>query len=98
MDKVFEYTPNAKASFDCQEYMFKRANIRDAQYDFNVNNVLDGFNPQMLLHNRVDGGLPWYATKGIYLFLSLLFLGWIQRIIFTANSRRVTFLFRKLII
>jgi len=96
--KDFIYTPNAKASLDCQEFDFKRINIRDREYDYHLNNTIDGLTESILMSNREDDSLPWYASAGMFIFMSFLFLGWFFKIVFVSNSKRVVFTFKKTII
>jgi hypothetical protein len=70
------YTPQSQQSYNCQEYDFKHHNIRDTHFDYSVKKQLEGLNSCVLMYNTDGTSLPWYAKKGTYWFLSLIFLGW----------------------
>jgi hypothetical protein len=91
------YTPQACQSFKCQEYQFKQQNIRDTHYDYDVLKNIQGYQEFVLMHNLEGGSLPWYANKTYYWLFSILTLGWVYRIIFVNNSKKITFSYNKLI-
>lgn len=78
------YTPGARESFINQEADFKRRNIRDTHWDYNVINELPGHVEDILLHGSEE--LPWYASTKWYLAFSFFLMGWLYRILFLLNS------------
>ena len=90
------FTPGARASFNDQEADFKRRNIRDTHWDYNVLNELPGHTENILLHNMDSN--PWYASSGWYWAFSFFMMGWLYRILFILNSQKVTFDFTKIIL
>jgi hypothetical protein len=95
-EKVFEFTPVANQSYQCQEYNFKASTIRDTHHDFTVTQELAGLREFVLMSNSND--VPWFAKKGTYMFFSYIGLGWLMRIIFVSHSKRVVYTFKKIIL
>lgn len=56
----------------------------------------------MLVHTTQGVGeakrLPWYANVKIFVVLSILMLGWIQRIYLIKKSVRIEFILSKLVL
>jgi hypothetical protein len=91
------YTPMAQQSFTCQEYEFKKNNIRDTHHDYKVDIEIEGYNEYVTMLNSSSDGKPWYANSTIYWVLSVLMLGWFYRILFVLGSHRCTYDFTKFV-
>ena len=77
---------------------FKNYHYVDTYYDFHVSKTMRGFRENVLIFNDSKGSLPWYASKCVYTFFTLICLSWIPRILFVNNSTRVTFDIQKIIL
>ena len=98
MYKHFDFTSVASVSYAYQEALFIRMHHTDVHYDFHTTQTVPGFRENILLYNDREGNFPWYVKSGVYAFLTLIMLGWIQRIFFIKNSKRVTYNLRKIFI
>jgi len=64
-------------------------------------NDIKGYREFVLIHNdphQDSTKLPFYAKKGVYLFMSFIFMSWVFRFVFVSASKRVVYRFRKLVI
>lgn len=92
LTKGYQLAPKANASYRYQKDTFiSQHYFYDRYYDQRVEYVLRDFKPNILVFNPDKGGLPWYASKAMYVILTLLGFGWVLRIVLVNNTRAVSY-------
>lgn len=78
---------DSAANYNYQREGFISTNNLDTHYDLNESFDISGFVSRIVTYGGSDGAsMPCMYKMGTYLFLSLIFLGWIVRICLYKNS------------
>ena len=82
---------------DVEEMQFKRLNTRDEEHEYVREENIKGFKDHILIFNSLSNtrSKPWYTNKNAFWFMTIIGLGWLFRIIFVSNTKRVQFTFVK---
>lgn len=84
-------------SYEWQKSDFIYRNWRDIHYDFRVDWHVPGHRAMVLMFNDEVGSKPWFTDNCTFWLLTTIAFGWIQRIKFIHNSKRVEFYLSKYI-
>ena len=71
---------------------------RDVYYDMIDEYHINGFKENLLVASGSGGGKPCFVNKCVYILLTMLTLGWIQRIMFIFKSKKVGYDIKKYIL
>ena len=75
----------------------------DKYYDFSSDSFLQStsYNKEILIHTSDFGDkdeIPWFGRFWLYVFLSVLGFGWIQRIFLIRSALRVEIIMAKVVL
>jgi len=75
--KAFNYTTKSSMMYHAQKQEFYATNRYDRYQDFREYSELPGEVPYMMAASDELENFPWYTSKGLFIFLSIVHLGFI---------------------